>query len=135
MLTAVLQAIAIVFLVIGALFGLLGSWGMIRLKDPMQRIHAPSKASTVGVGAVLVGGFFAFLTTTGQTEWHNILITLFLLLTAPVSALFLAKAHIFGTIDRATLPPTGVGTVWATLDRDADQDPGPATRPDPEQGI
>ena len=44
------------------------------------------------------------------------LITLFLFLTAPVSANMIAKAHIFGEKDvQATLPEAPGGAGWATL--------------------
>jgi hypothetical protein len=39
----------------GGLFGLIGSFGLMRLKDRMQRLHAPTKATTVGVGTALIG--------------------------------------------------------------------------------
>ncbi len=110
----ILQILGLAFLIIGGIFGLLGSYGMIKLRDPMQRLHAPSKASTVGVAAVLIGAFFLGASE-GSIGWHNLLITLFLLITAPVSALFLSKAHLFATVDRRTLPATGTTADWATL--------------------
>jgi multicomponent K+:H+ antiporter subunit G len=33
-------------LVIGGIFGLVGSFGMIKLQDTLQRLHAPTKAAT-----------------------------------------------------------------------------------------
>ena len=113
----ILQILGIAFLIIGGIFGLLGSYGMIKLRDPMQRLHAPSKSSTVGVAAVLIGAFFIGAAA-GNIGWHNLLITLFLLITAPVSALFLSKAHIFDTVDPRCLPPTGTDTTWKTLEPD-----------------
>ena len=29
-------------LILSGLFGLIGSWGLLRLRDPMQRLHAPT---------------------------------------------------------------------------------------------
>ena len=58
-----------------------------------------------------------FATFTGQLSIHELLITLFLLLTAPVTANMLAKAHIHRhgrTAD--SLPPAGGGGGWMTLD-------------------
>lgn len=116
----VLQILGLALLIIGGIFGLLGSYGMVKLRDPMQRLHAPSKASTVGVAAVLIGAVFVGASE-GSMGWHNLLITLFLLITAPVSALFLSKAHLFATVDRRTLPASGTGADWATLsDPDTD---------------
>ncbi|MEC8196214.1 MAG: monovalent cation/H(+) antiporter subunit G, partial [Pseudomonadota bacterium] len=42
------------FIVLAGVFGLVGSFGMLKLKDTMQRLHAPTKATTLGVGGVLI---------------------------------------------------------------------------------
>ena len=44
------EIVVCVFLVIGALFGLVGSFGLLKLQDTMQRLHAPTKATTLGIG-------------------------------------------------------------------------------------
>ena len=41
-------------LVGGGIFALVGSYGLLRLPRPMQRLHAPTKATTIGVGAALL---------------------------------------------------------------------------------
>lgn len=104
-------------LVIGGLFGLLGSFGLLKLRDTMQRLHAPTKATTVGVGAALVVSMLYALTQ-GRVSWHELLITLFLLLTAPITGNLLAKAHMHSRMQKQDLPPTGVTDDWATFDRD-----------------
>ena len=40
------------FLVISGIFGFVGSYGLFKLKDNLQRLHAPTKATTLGVGCV-----------------------------------------------------------------------------------
>lgn len=101
-------------LVGGGIFTLIGSYGLIRLPRPMQRLHAPTKATTIGVGAALAVSALDGLGQ-GQISWQELLITLFLLLTAPVSALFLAKTLILrGEADR-DLPPSPTGAAWSTL--------------------
>lgn len=104
-------------LVVGGLFGLLGSFGLLKLQDTMQRLHAPTKATTVGVGAALVVSMLAALAQ-GRFSWHELLITLFLLLTAPITGNLLAKAHMHIRMRKEELPPTGVTDDWATFDRD-----------------
>lgn len=42
-------------IVLGAIFALVGSYGMLKFPDLMTRLHAPTKATTLGVGGV--GGF------------------------------------------------------------------------------
>ena len=53
-------------LIIGGVFGLVGSWGLIRLPDPMTRLHAPTKSATLGVGAVLVASMLWFRCGAGR---------------------------------------------------------------------
>jgi multicomponent K+:H+ antiporter subunit G len=101
-------------LVGGGAFALVGSYGLLRLPRPMQRLHAPTKATTIGVGAALVVSSLDLLPQ-GIISWQEILIAVFLLLTAPVSALFLAKTLILRGEADPDLPDTGTGTAWATL--------------------
>jgi multicomponent K+:H+ antiporter subunit G len=103
-------------LVLGGVFGLIGSYGLLKLQDPMQRLHAPTKATTIGVGAVLVASALDLLLIGKGITWQELLIAVFLFLTAPLSALYLAKTHLLRTVDRKTLPPTGTDRPWATLD-------------------
>ena len=78
-------------LVVGALFSLVGSWGLARLSDFYLRLHGPSKATTLGVGCVLAGSALYF-GLNGTPSLHEALIAVFLFLTAPVSAHLLIKA-------------------------------------------
>lgn len=78
-------------IVVGAAFALVGSWGLARLSDFYRRLHGPSKATTLGVGCVLIGSALWFAWR-GTPSLHELLITLFLFLTAPVSAHLLVKA-------------------------------------------
>ena len=52
--SAVLEIIACALLLSGAAFALVGSWGLARLSDFFMRLHGPTKASTLGVGGVLL---------------------------------------------------------------------------------
>jgi multicomponent K+:H+ antiporter subunit G len=106
-------------LVVAGVFGLVGSWGLVRLPQTMQRLHAPTKATTVGLGAILVAAMLQGWLTTGRVSLQELLITLFLLLTAPITALYLAKLFIHRHTAPQDLPPTGQGTRWATQDRPA----------------
>ena len=113
-------------LVIGGGFGLIGSYGLLKLKDSMQRLHAPTKATTLGVGAALVASAFGLALLGHGIAWQEILISVFLFLTAPLSALYLAKTHILHTIRRRDLPATASDAAWATLSQGAagDRPPG-----------
>ena len=108
-------------LVGGGFFALVGSWGLLRLTRPMQRLHAPTKATTIGVGAALLASSIGDLPG-GSLSIQEWLVTLFLLLTAPISALFLAKTLILRGEADPGLPESGTGKPWATL---AEERPDP----------
>ncbi len=85
-----LEIITSVFLLIGAFFTLVGSIGLIRLPDFFMRLHAPTKASTLGVGGVLLASMVYALNE--GVLIHELIITLFVFVTAPVSAHLLSQA-------------------------------------------
>jgi multicomponent K+:H+ antiporter subunit G len=89
--TAVLEIIACALLLGGAAFALVGSWGLARLSDFFMRLHGPTKASTLGVGGVLLASML-WQAVQGAPSLRELLITLFLFMTAPVSAHLMAKA-------------------------------------------
>ncbi len=76
----------------GAVFTFIGSLGLARLKDFYTRLHGPTKATTLGVGSLLIASAVYFSTRGEGTSLHEVLVTLFLFITAPVSAHLLAKA-------------------------------------------
>lgn len=78
-------------LLLGSLFALIGSFGLFKLPDFYMRLHGPTKATTLGVGSLVVASMVYF-STTGEVGLHELLITLFLFMTAPTSASLLAKA-------------------------------------------
>ncbi len=90
---------------VGGFFTLVGAVGMLRFRDFYMRLHAPTKATTLGVGGVLLASMAAGF---AQGTWlpHELLITLFLFVTAPVSANLLAKAALHLRVPSKTpVPP------------------------------
>ncbi len=79
---------------IGAFFTLVGSVGLVKLPDFFTRLHGPTKSTTLGVGAILIASSVYFFTRQGTLSLHEVLITLFLFITAPVSAHLMSKAAI-----------------------------------------
>lgn len=88
-----MQDYILAFLIItGASFTLIGSLGLARLRDFYTRLHGPTKATTLGVGCLLIASAIYFSRKPDAFSLHEVLITLFLFITAPVSAHLLAKA-------------------------------------------
>lgn len=79
-------------ILIGAVFTLIGSIGLFKLPDFFMRLHGPTKATTLGVGSILLASALYFSFKSDAASLHEILITLFLFITAPVSAHLMAKA-------------------------------------------
>ena len=105
-------------LVVSGIFGLVGSIGIIKLPDPMMRLHAPTKATTLGVGGALVASMLYFEFVLGRFSFHELMITLFLFLTAPITGHFIAKTHLHLGHRPEDLPPTGSGRPWASYESD-----------------
>jgi multicomponent K+:H+ antiporter subunit G len=104
-------------ILVGAFFLFVGSLGLAKLPDLMRRLHGPTKATTLGIGSMLIASMLYFWAVEGNPSIHELLITLFLLLTAPVTAQMIAKAHILHEGHaREVLPGTGRRVGWATLD-------------------
>lgn len=101
----VIEILVSIALLTGAAFALVGSWGLAKLPDFYTRLHGPSKASTMGVGGMLIGSMIYFGFHEGEPSMHEWLITLFLFISTPVSAHMLSKAALhlkLKTISAAT---------------------------------
>ena len=117
-----LDALVAALMVIGTLFALVGSWGLARLSSFLKRLHGPTKATTLGVGCVLIASGLWFSVANGKPSLHELLITLFLFLTAPVSAHLLIKAAL--RMDPTlSPPPPGGASATVTTNTAADNPP------------
>ena len=66
--------------------------GLYRLPDFFTRLHGPTKATTLGVGCILIVSMGYHAWWADGLALREVLITLFLFLTAPVSAHLMARA-------------------------------------------
>ncbi len=103
-LSLVWQVAVAVALVVGGLFALVGAIGMLRFPDFYMRLHAPTKATTLGVGGVLVASLLGHWAL-GRWAVPELLITVFLFITAPVSANLLAQAAMHLRVPSQAGPP------------------------------
>jgi multicomponent Na+:H+ antiporter subunit G len=90
MLEALLEIVVGVMVVVGAGFSLIAAIGLVRLPDVYTRMHAASKAGTVGSGVILLA--LAIHADDAATITRALAGVAFLLLTAPIAAHLLAKA-------------------------------------------
>lgn len=87
-----LEILISILLFSGACFALVGSIGLARLQDFFMRLHGPTKATTLGVGGMIIGSIIYFSNQDNGLSVHELLIALFLFITAPVSAHIVGKA-------------------------------------------
>jgi multicomponent Na+:H+ antiporter subunit G len=93
--SAALAYLAGTLLLVGAVFGLLAAIGIVRMPDLYTRMHAATKAGTIGGGAVFLAVAAGF--ADGAVLARALIGIIFLTLTTPVSAHLLARAaHLSG---------------------------------------
>lgn len=100
-----LDALLALLVLAGAGFTFVGSLGLVRLRDFYTRLHGPTKATTLGVGSLLIASAVFFSTRDAGVSLHEVLVTLFLFITAPVSAHLLAKAALHLRVKSLAPPP------------------------------
>ncbi|MEM8959011.1 MAG: Na+/H+ antiporter subunit G [Pseudomonadota bacterium] len=118
----IVELLISLFLIVSGVFGFVGSYGLIKLKNSVQRLHAPTKATTLGVGGVLIASMLFFFADTGQISIHELLIALFLFLTAPITANFIAKTYMVANVKQKTLPDSSSGCGWSIYDNPPNTD-------------
>jgi multicomponent K+:H+ antiporter subunit G len=87
----------------GAAFSLIGSYGLAKLSSFLLRVHGPTKSTTLGVGCILVSSAVWFSATSDQLTLRELLVAIFLFITAPVSAQLLTRAA--AKLDPRLRPP------------------------------
>lgn len=103
--SALTEMLVSLLLVAGGLFSLIGSLGLFRMRDFYTRLHGPTKATTLGVGCLLVASSVYFSVTSNSWSLHEVLVSLFLFITAPISAHLMTKAALHrGLPSLAKLP-------------------------------
>lgn len=86
---------AAVLLVLGGLFTLIGSIGLVRLATFFERLHGPSMGATLGAACVLCASVLASSAIAQRPVVHEFLIALFLVMSAPVTSMMLVRAAFY----------------------------------------
>ncbi|MFO7278094.1 MAG: monovalent cation/H(+) antiporter subunit G [Pseudomonadota bacterium] len=85
---------ATLLLIFGGLLTVIGSLGLLRLPDFYSRMHPPTMGTTLGAGCVLIASMIVSSALMHRPVVHELLITLFVVMTAPVTAMLLIRAAI-----------------------------------------
>lgn len=85
---------AALLLILGGLLTAIGSLGLVRLGDFFQRMHAPAMGNTLGTGCVLIASILVSSALAHRPVVHEILITVFIVITAPMTAMLLVHAAV-----------------------------------------
>jgi multicomponent K+:H+ antiporter subunit G len=93
-------------LVLGATVALIGALGLMRLPSFYQRIHGPALVVTLGAGAILLASMLYFTVAQSRPVVHELIIFVFILLTAPVVSMMVMRAAIYRDL-RARRPDAG----------------------------
>lgn len=91
--------LAALLLVIGGLLTLIGSLGLLRFKVFYARLHAPTLGNTLGAGCVLLASMLVSSVLTQRLVLHEVLITVCLVLTSPITTMLLMRAALFRSAD------------------------------------
>ncbi len=83
---------ASILLVMGGLLALTGSAGLLRFRTFQARIHAPTLGNTLGCGCVLSASILVFSALASRPVFHEVIITLLLIVSSPVTAMLLMRA-------------------------------------------
>jgi multicomponent K+:H+ antiporter subunit G len=84
-------------LVAGGLLTLVGSLGLVRLRDFQARMHGASMGGTLGLGSLILASVAASSAAAGRFMPHALLLTVLVVMTAPATAMLLMRA----SLDRA----------------------------------
>lgn len=81
-----------ILLVISGIFSLLGSFGLLRFTNFYPRVHAPTLGNTLGVTCLLLCAVLMSSYLEQRPVVYSLIITIFLIVGSPVTAILLMKA-------------------------------------------
>jgi multicomponent K+:H+ antiporter subunit G len=88
-------AVVIFMLVLGGCIVLIGALGLLRLPTFYQRIHGPAITVTLGTGCILIASMVYFTAAQSRLVVHELLITLFVMMTAPVVSMLIMRVAVY----------------------------------------
>lgn len=85
---------AALLLFAGGTLTLIGALGLVRLKDFFARMHPPAMGNTLGAGCVLLASMIVSSALLQRPVVHEILISVFIVLSSPITAMLLIRAAV-----------------------------------------
>ena len=79
-------------LLLGSGLSLAGAVGLLHLRSFYERLHAPTLATSCGMGFVLLGSVIFFSTLESRPVLHEVLIGILVVLTTPVTLMLVGRA-------------------------------------------
>lgn len=113
-------------LILGASIVLIGALGLLRLRTFYQRIHGPAITITLGAGCILLASMAYFTVTQARLVIHEVIIAIFLLMTAPVVSMLIMRAAVYRDL-RARKHDAGAtaGGVYTIVEEETARSPTP----------
>jgi len=103
-------------LVVGGSIILIGALGLMRLPSFYQRIHGPAITITLGAGGLLLASMLYFTVLQSRLVMHEVIIAVFLLMTAPVVSMLLMRAAVYRDLRMGKMKrKNGDDEVYGTL--------------------
>jgi len=122
-------AIVSLLLIIGASIVLIGALGLLRLRTFYQRMHGPAITITLGAGCLLIASMVFFTVGQKRLVVHEVIISAFLLMTAPVVSMMIIRAAVYRDL-RARKSESGAtaGGVYTIVEEEVAGSPAPGER-------
>ncbi len=107
---------AALFILIGSGLTLVGAFGLVRLKDFYDRLHAPTLGTSWGIGGLVMGSMIIFTSISGRPVLHEFLIGVFVTVTTPITLMMLGRSAVFRDRSEGNPgAPPNLGTSEETL--------------------
>jgi multicomponent K+:H+ antiporter subunit G len=94
------DAITALLVTLGGIAALVGSLGLLRLRTFFQRVHAPTLGATVGTWTLTLATLIQASFVAGHPHVHVLLTLAFIVVTAPITTVFLMRAALFRSRQR-----------------------------------
>ncbi len=122
-------AIVSLLLILGASIVLIGALGLLRLRTFYQRMHGPAITITLGAGCLLIASMVFFTVGQSRLVVHEVIISAFLLMTAPVVSMMIIRAAVYRDL-RARKAESGAtaGGVYTIVENEVPSSPAPGER-------